>query len=55
MNVRTGELIVCHAKAILTSGEARFGLPGNGYLYRVLRCPANTGDGYTMAYRAVRE
>ncbi|MGI6551703.1 MAG: FAD-binding protein [Firmicutes bacterium] len=57
MNVRTGELIVCHAKAvILTSGGcARFGLPGNGYLYGVYDCPANTGDGYTMAYRAGAE
>lgn len=57
MNVRTGELIVCHAKAvIMTSGGcARFGLPMNGYLYGVYDCPSNTGDGYTMAYRAGAE
>lgn len=54
LNVRTGEVIVCHAKAvILTAGGcARFGLPSNGYLYGVYDCPANTGDGYNLAYKA---
>jgi succinate dehydrogenase/fumarate reductase flavoprotein subunit len=54
LNVRTGELLVCRAKAVILScgGTARFGLPDNGYLYGVYDFPGNTGDGYVMAYRA---
>lgn len=54
INIRTGDLIVCHAKAVILTcgGTARFGLPNNGYLYGVYDFPGNTGDGYTMAYRA---
>ena len=54
LNIRTGEMVVCHAKSvILTSGgTARFGLPNNGYLYGVYDFPGNTGDGYAMAFRA---
>lgn len=54
MNVRTGEVIVCKAKALILSagGTARFGLPNNGYLYGVYDFPGNTGDGYCLAYRA---
>jgi succinate dehydrogenase/fumarate reductase flavoprotein subunit len=57
INVRTGELVVCHARSvILTSGgTARFGLPNNGYLYGVYDFPGNTGDGYAMAFRAGAE
>lgn len=57
MNVRTGELIICHSKAVIVSagGCARFGLPSNGYLYGVYDSPANTGDGYNLAYRAGAE
>jgi succinate dehydrogenase/fumarate reductase flavoprotein subunit len=57
INIRTGDLVVCHAKAvILTSGgTARFGLPNNGYLYGVYDFPGNTGDGYAMAFRAGAE
>lgn len=57
MNIRTGELIVCHAKAVILSagGTARFGLPENGYLYGNYDCPANTGDAYVLAYRAGAE
>ncbi|MFZ7101597.1 MAG: FAD-binding protein [Peptococcaceae bacterium] len=57
MNIRTGEIIICHAKAVIVSagGCARFGLPPNGYLYGVYDCPANTGDGYNLAYRAGAE
>ncbi len=57
VNVRSGELVVCHAGAvILTSGgTARFGLPNNGYLYGVYDFPGNTGDGYAMAFRAGAE
>lgn len=57
INIRTGEIVVCHAGAvILTSGgTARFGLPNNGYLYGVYDFPGNTGDGYAMAFRAGAE
>ncbi|MBI5967425.1 MAG: FAD-binding protein [Deltaproteobacteria bacterium] len=54
INIRTGELIVCHAKAVILTcgGTARFGLPNSGYLYGVYDFPGNTGDGYGMAFRA---
>ena len=54
MNVRTGEPVVCRAKATILSagGTARFGLPNNGYLYGTYDFPGNTGDGYCMAFRA---
>jgi len=57
MNVRTGEIIVCKAKAVILSsgGTARFGLPDNGHLYGVYDYPGNTGDGYCLAYRAGAE
>ena len=57
MNIRTGEIIVCHAKAVILTagGTARFGLPENGYLYGNYDCPANTGDAYVLAYRAGAE
>ncbi|MEW6668607.1 MAG: FAD-binding protein [Thermodesulfobacteriota bacterium] len=57
MNVRTGEILVCLAKAVILSagGTARFGLPENGYLYGVYDFPGNTGDGYILAYRAGAE
>ncbi|MBW2148527.1 MAG: FAD-binding protein [Deltaproteobacteria bacterium] len=54
VNVRSGELVVCHARAVILSngGVARFGLPNSGYLYGTFDFPGNTGDGYAMAYRA---
>ncbi len=57
MNVRTGEIIVCRAKATILSsgGTARFGLPDNGHLYGIYDFPGNTGDGYVLAYRAGAE
>ena len=57
MNVRTGEIVVCRAKAVIMSagGTARFGLPNNGYLYGVYDFPGNTGDGYCLAYEAGAE
>jgi len=57
INIRTGELVICHAKAVILSsgGTARFGLPNNGYLYGVYDFPGNTGDGYIMAFRAGAE
>ncbi len=57
INVRTGEIVVCLAKAVIVSagGTARFGLPENGYLYGVFDFPGNTGDGYLLAYRAGAE
>lgn len=53
-NVRTGELVICRAKAVILSngGLARFSLPTSGYLYGVYDFPGNTGDGWVMAYRA---
>jgi succinate dehydrogenase/fumarate reductase flavoprotein subunit len=57
INIRTGELVFCHAKAVILSsgGTARFGLPNNGYLYGVYDFPGNTGDGYAIAFRAGAE
>ena len=57
LNVRTGEGIVCAAKAVILAagGTARFGLPNNGHLYGVYDFPGNTGDGYCLAYRAGAE
>ncbi|MHB1417886.1 MAG: FAD-binding protein, partial [Chloroflexota bacterium] len=57
LNVRTGELLACRAKAVILSagGIARFGLPDNGYLYGIFDCPANTGDTYALSYRAGAE
>jgi succinate dehydrogenase/fumarate reductase flavoprotein subunit len=54
INVRTGELVLCEAKAVIlcSGGTARFGLPNSGYLYGVYDFPGNTGDGYAMAFRA---
>jgi succinate dehydrogenase/fumarate reductase flavoprotein subunit len=54
LNVRTGELIVCHCKAVIlaSGGTARFTLPNSGYLFGTFDFPGNTGDGYIMAYRA---
>ncbi len=54
MNIRTGEILVCHAGAVILSsgGTARFGLPNSGYLYGVYDFPGNTGDGYAMAFQA---
>lgn len=54
IDVRTGELVVCLAKAvILTSGgQARFGLPNSGYLYGTFDYPGNTGDGFVMGFEA---
>lgn len=57
LNVRTGEIIVCLAKAVILTagGTARFGLPNSGYLYGVYDFPGNTGDGYCLAYKAGAE
>ena len=54
INIRTGEILICHAGAVILSsgGTARFGLPNSGYLYGVYDFPGNTGDGYAMAFRA---
>lgn len=57
VNVRTGEISVIRAKAVILSagGTARFGLPDNGHLYGVYDFPGNTGDGYMLAYKAGAE
>ena len=54
LNVRTGETIVCMAKAIIlcAGGTARFGETTNGYPYGTFDFPGNTGEAYRMAYRA---
>ncbi len=54
LQVRTGELVVCQAKAVIlaSGGTARFSLPNSGYLYGTFDYPGNTGDGYVMAFEA---
>ena len=54
LQVRTGELVVCQAKAVIlaSGGTARFSLPNSGYLYGTFDYPGNTGDGYVMAFQA---
>lgn len=54
INVRTGEKILCTAKAVILAagGTARFGLPPSGNLYGTYDYPGNTGDGYLLGYRA---
>ncbi len=54
INVRSGELVVGRAKAVILAagGTARFTLPNSGYLYGTFDYPGNTGDGYAMAYKA---
>jgi len=54
LNVRTGELVVCSAGAVIlcAGGQARFSLPNSGYLYGTFDYPGNSGDGYTMAFDA---
>lgn len=53
-NLRTGEFVVCSAKATILAngGCARFSLPNSGYLYGTFDYPGNAGDGYSLAYRA---
>lgn len=54
LNVRSGELVVCRAKAVILTagGQARFTLPNSGYLYGTFDYPGNSGDGYVMGFRA---
>ncbi|MHA1200208.1 MAG: fumarate reductase/succinate dehydrogenase flavoprotein subunit [Candidatus Heimdallarchaeaceae archaeon] len=53
-NIRTGEFVVCKAKATILAngGCARFSLPNSGYLYGTFDYPGNAGDGYSLAYQA---
>ncbi|MBM3285458.1 MAG: FAD-binding protein, partial [Candidatus Aminicenantes bacterium] len=54
LHVRTAELVVCQAKAVILTagGQARFSLPNSGHLYGTFDYPGNSGDGYVMAFRA---
>jgi succinate dehydrogenase/fumarate reductase flavoprotein subunit len=54
LNVRTGELVVSRARAVIicAGGQSRLGLPNSGYLYGTFDYPGNTGDGFLFAYRA---
>jgi succinate dehydrogenase/fumarate reductase flavoprotein subunit len=54
LNTRTGELVVCKAKAVLicSGGQARFSLPNSGYLYGTFDYPGNSGDGFILACEA---
>ncbi|MBW2130379.1 MAG: FAD-binding protein [Deltaproteobacteria bacterium] len=54
LNVRSGELTVCKAKAVILAagGQARFSLPNSGYLYGTFDYPGNSGDGYVMGFQA---
>ncbi|MTI84716.1 MAG: fumarate reductase/succinate dehydrogenase flavoprotein subunit [Firmicutes bacterium] len=54
LNTRTGEYILCEAKAVLVcnGGASRFGIPNTGALYGTYDYPGNAGDGYSLAYRA---
>ena len=54
LNVRSGELVVCRARAVILTagGQARFTLPNSGYLYGTFDYPGNSGDGYVMGFRA---
>jgi succinate dehydrogenase/fumarate reductase flavoprotein subunit len=54
VNTREADLLVLRAKAvILCMGAAgRLGLPSSGYLFGTYENPANSGDGYAMAYHA---
>jgi succinate dehydrogenase/fumarate reductase flavoprotein subunit len=54
VNTRSAEFLVIRAKAvILCMGAAgRLGLPHSGYLFGTYENPANSGDGYAMAYHA---
>ena len=54
LHVRSGELVVCRAKAVIMTagGQARFSLPNSGYLYGTFDYPGNSGDGYVMGFHA---
>ncbi|MBP3730924.1 MAG: FAD-binding protein [Mailhella sp.] len=54
LNVRTGQLVICKAKAVLVAsgGVSRFTMPNSEYLYGVYDYPGNTGDGFAMALKA---
>lgn len=57
LNVRTGEMLICRAGAVIlaSGGCARFGLPGSGYLFGTFDFPGNAGEGYAMAFHAGAE
>jgi succinate dehydrogenase/fumarate reductase flavoprotein subunit len=54
VNTRSGEFLVIKAKAVIMcmGAAGRLGLPTSGYLYGTYENPANSGEGYAMAYHA---
>lgn len=54
VNTRSGEFLVVRAKTVIMSMGAagRLGLPTSGYLFGTYENPANSGEGYAMAYHA---
>ena len=57
LNLRTGDYILCQAKSIILTngGCSRFTLPNSGHLFGTYDYPGNSGDGWSMAYRAGAE
>ncbi len=53
LNIRTGSLIICQAKAVIIccGGTARFGETTNGHPYVTFDFPGNTGEAYAMAFK----
>ncbi|QGM46419.1 fumarate reductase/succinate dehydrogenase flavoprotein subunit [Methylocystis heyeri] len=57
INSRNAQILVIRAKAVVlaTGAAGRLGLPASGYLWGTYENPANSGDGYSMAYHAGAE
>lgn len=54
VNTRSGEFMTVRAKAVIMcmGAAGRLGLPTSGYLFGTYENPANSGEGYAMAYHA---
>jgi succinate dehydrogenase/fumarate reductase flavoprotein subunit len=53
-STRSSEFLVIRARAVILCVDAAgwLGLPHSGYLFGTHENPANSGDGYAMAYHA---